>query len=475
MDSKEKLITLLDKYQDEYKKMKEKYKIKRTDQTLYEELINILTEGSLEENKLSISMLLDTIYKDDIYINEFYRILLQNDNEILINEFIEKIKKEYTNLKHNNKSLKIRIDRNYEMYLSSKRVKASLKYQTPISKSKNDIFNIKRIISYYETSGIISNKEELLLINEIELHNRKIETNRKKSSEEQDYTKNLYNEIPNILNIGFQEHDVIEVFKDRKKSLDKFAFEIINIIDSITIEEINDLLESYEIYNLDNSEYNYILVSVLDVYLEELITLYELLIDKEVYQHRMGRLEVIKNYYQTLEKYLTVRNYYNKISEYVPDETPNEELIKETSKEKRLIYSRSNVNITKAKLISDMADIPYEYYETVYDLITKFKNGTIGIKELKTLTSHKQFRGHLELKYDQVRIIIKHVKDNIYNVLGVFAKKDDNDIPMYRVMTNRMTSDVSTDKLLSHQLELSEITEKELEELVKEKSRKGTR
>lgn len=475
MDSKEKLIILLEKYIDEYKKMKEKYNIKRTDQTLYEELINILTEDNLEENKLSITILLDTIYKDNIYVDEFYRILLQNDNQNLINEFIEKIKREYHNLKLNNKTLKTRIDRNYEMFLSAKRVKASLKYQTPISESKNDVFKIKRIISYYETSGIISNKEELLLINEIELHNRKIDTNRNTSSEEQDYTKKLYNEIPNILNIGFQEHDVIEVFKDRKKSLDKLAFEITNIIDSITTEEINDLLESYEIYNLDISEYNYIIVSVLDVYLDELITLYELLIDKEVYKHRAGRLEVIKNYYQTLEKYLTVRNYYNKITEFVPEETPNEDLIEETSKEKILIYSRSNVNATKAKLISDMSDIPYEYYETVYDLISKFKNGTIGIKELKALTSHKQFRGHLELKYDQVRIIIKHVKDNIYNVLGAFAKKDDNDIPMYRTMTNRITPDVSTDKLLSYQLELSEITEKELNQLIKEKGRKGIR
>jgi hypothetical protein len=50
------------------------------------------------------------------------------------------------------------------------------------------------------------------------------------------------------------------------------------------------------------------------------------------------------------------------------------------------------------------------------------------------LKSHKALKGYIELRYDQVRIILKHIKDNIYNVYGVFAKKDDNDVNMYKTI-----------------------------------------
>ena len=89
--------------------------------------------------------------------------------------------------------------------------------------------------------------------------------------------------------------------------------------------------------------------------------------------------------------------------------------------------------------------------------------------------NNKNLKGYTELRYDQVRIILKHVKDNIYNVQGVFVKKDDNDIHMYTTMANRMIPDISTERLLSYQLELAEKTEEELKKLVQEKGRKGTR
>ena len=85
---------------------------------------------------------------------------------------------------------------------------------------------------------------------------------------------------------------------------------------------------------------------------------------------------------------------------------------------KELIYSRSVVNPLKALLIADMDDVPFEYYDTVYDLIDRFINNKLTIKEIKTLTSKNKKSGVMELLHDQVRIVFKHVRDNIYCMLG---------------------------------------------------------
>lgn len=476
MDLTRKLSNLIKQYIDEFKTIKEEYKQKRVTMSLYEELIKALNEYEEEENKIFISILLNSIYGNNIYVDEFYRIKFLPKREEELKKFIDKIINEYNDLKNDTQNLKQRIYRNQSIISSAHRVIASLKYQTQISKSQNDINNIKRIINYYEISGVISNHEELLLINEIELHNRKVATKRA-SNEEKNYAESLYNEIPNILTIGFEQFEPIEVSKDKKSTLDKFVKEIIGLINYLEVDEITNIIESYQKYNLETNEYNYIILKALDNYLEELLTLYQLLVDKEIYTNRIERNEVIRNYYEVLEKYITIINYYKKLNEYLPEQENNhseEENIK-PQEEKKLIYSRSEVNITKAKIISDMDDVPHEYYDTVNDLLTRFKNGTINKKEFKALTNNKNFKGYLELKYDQVRIVLKHVHDNVYAVLGVFAKKTNNDMNMYERIINRSIPKIDTKSKLATQLELSKITEEELEKIFKEKARKGTR
>lgn len=472
----DKLVNILNQYVDEYKNMKEIYNQNRTTQSLYKELIKTLKDYNEEDNKLFVTMLLSTIYKDNIYVDEFYSILLSGDNEKII-KFTEKIVSEYNQIKENNKKLKFRIDRSFDMFKSAKRVLACLKYQTKISDAKNDVFNVKRIINYYEISGLISKKEELLLINEIELHNRKVAT--KNNEEERNYTQSLYNEIPNILSMGFQEHDNIKVLSDRKVTLDKFSNEIINLINNIELENINGVLDSYKKYNLENNEFNYIIVKLLDEYLEELLILYELLMDKEVYINRKERVEIIKNYYFTLGKYLNILNYYNNQTDLVVEDEVVTEVednnLGETSQVNRLIYVCSDINVTKAKIISDMSYISYEYYEIIGKLLSKFKNGTLSKTEYRNLLKIGNYRGFSELRFDQVRIIVKHVKDNIFMIYGVFIKKEDNDMLMYRKMLNRMIPDIGNENKLEQYLQLSEIIEKEIEKIIKEKGRKTTR
>ena len=224
--------------------------------------------------------------------------------------------------------------------------------------------------------------------------------------------------------------------------------------------------------------YNYVIIKVLNNFNEELISYYQLLLDKETYSKISNRREIIEDYYTELIRYLVVRDYYNKYNEVIIDEediTLTDEEEKKLQEEKRLIFSTSLANPTKAKIIGDMDSVPYEYYDTVLELINNFISGKNASGELKHLKNNKKLVGFMELKYDQVRIVFKHIKNNIYNVVGVFAKKANNDMTMYQTMANRMIPDVTTEEKLNKQLELGEITLKQLTDLVEVKRRKGTR
>ena len=169
-------------------------------------------------------------------------------------------------------------------------------------------------------------------------------------------------------------------------------------------------------------------------------------------------------------------NYYNQITEYVSEELyETDETIQVQSEERRLIYSRSNQDVTHAKILSDMGSFPYENYEDIEKLIVQFKDGTLSYKKIKPILKGNKSDGHIELKDDNIRIVLRRVKDNIYCVLGVFIKKANNDMNTYRIITNRMTPDVGSSEKLFMQLELAKHTEGELHKLVKEKSRKNGR
>ena len=317
-----------------------------------------------------------------------------------------------------------------------------------------------------------------MCLNDLEYYNRNVATSKNKNKREEEYTKSMYEEIPNILYAGYEVIEEPEVDISRKQTLERLSKEIINVLKCTSKEEIPQILEKYETYNLANNEYNYVIIKVLKDYNIELFTYHQLLEEKDTYLIRGNRKEIIKSYYELLNKYLVVRNYYNKINEIVIDE--EEPIFTEKEKEelketKRLIYSTSLANPTKAKIIGDMDYIPREYYSRVYELIDNFINGTNAPGEIKPLSNNKRAKGVFELKDDQVRIVFKHIKDNIYNIIGAFAKKTNNDTTMYQTMFSRMIPDVSTEEKLAKQLEIGYLTNKQLKELLLTKGRKGTR
>ena len=72
-----KLKELLDRYIDEYNEIKARYEELTVKCQLYKELISYFDETNIDlvNNKVSISLLLNTIYNDDIYEREFYNLL----------------------------------------------------------------------------------------------------------------------------------------------------------------------------------------------------------------------------------------------------------------------------------------------------------------------------------------------------------------------------------------------------------------
>lgn len=483
MNNIQRIEQLLDRYIEINKKKKVEYENNKTKIDLYKQLFIYLDNGhdSIKENTLIISILFNTIYNNNIYFDEFNSLLIKMDidrrYEGEFNKFVKKIKEEYSQLTYDNNSLLEQIRRNRDTVSSAYRTKISFKNKRPINDGFNDIVHIKRIFSYFEIEGVIDNKEELMLINEIELYNRSISTNKDNVREQQYYTS-LYEKIPNILDSGFQEHDKIQVSQDRRSMLDKFANEIYNYSNDYSIDETISCIESYRKYNLSDDEYNYIIVKVLDKYLDDLMFYYQCLLEKEVYSHIKDRKETINSYYILLDRYLYLREYYEKINEVYVDENSevdNKELL-DKSIDKRLIFTHSNSDIAKAKIITDMDDIPYEYYDKVIDLLNGFRYGELTRNEIKPFrTTHKKMTNYFELRDDQVRIVMKHISNNIYCVMGVFTKKSDNLRKEYCNMTSRSVPNVDSEDRLNLYLQLSEKVLEELESKVNEYSRKGTR
>lgn len=235
----EKICELLDKYIEEINSKKQKLEEAITFKALYEELITLLKNEPdyLSENKIILSILFTTLYKDDIYLNKFYSLLpnLETSKEKRkeLKELINKIYNDYMTNEKTISSLDSQIKRSKNLILTAKRTRYKLKYSLPITEYKYDIENIKTILNYFEIMGEISKNDFLLLINEIELYNRRILTSRNNSEQENKHLELLYNEIPNIINAGYQKHDEVEVLDERRPILDKFVKEIISYIESL--------------------------------------------------------------------------------------------------------------------------------------------------------------------------------------------------------------------------------------------------
>lgn len=308
---------------------------------------------------------------------------------------------------------------------------------------------------------------------DLDCYNRLIISNR---NEQKEYSEKIHNEIPNILNGGFQMYDDIDISVSRKQRLNKLVDEIKLFESDIPNEELIEIIKSYKVHTDFDNEYNYIVNELIKYYLFQAIDYYELLLSEGTYNDKSLRKESIDLYYKALERYMILNKYYDELSvinineEDFSDEVYNENV--ENTQTKQLIFSHPSSNPTKARLIFDLKDMPEEYYQTVLDLIDGFLKNERYTKRLSNNGNLFQMR---ELKDDQVRIFLKHVKDNVFCVFGVFAKKADNDIKIYRTVCNRSIPDISTEEKLNQEVALGNIAVEDLREIVSTRGRKSTR
>lgn len=172
----------------------------------------------------------------------------------------------------------------------------------------------------------------------------------------------------------------------------------------------------------------------MEILQEELLTYYSFILDTSMSRSNDERKMLTEDYFKVLNIYTNVRDYYEK--------TFNKEIIIEDAhlplkEEKLLIYSTSKVNPLNAKIISDLKDIPEEYYENIINLINGFKYGTLPNGSIKMLKNNENLKDVFEIKGYQTRILFKQIKDNIYCILGMFNKKSDNDVKSYKTIGKR--------------------------------------
>lgn len=223
------------------------------------------------------------------------------------------------------------------------------------------------------------------------------------------------------------------------------------------------------------NEINYILYYISNKLEEELIDYYSFLKSKDFRCNFSDRKEIIKNYYSILKIFIEVNNYsdnYNLIDE---EENILEDCLKDNIEEKKFIFAASNLTPFKAKILIDIESIPKENYNNILKLLLSFKKGILSHKNIKRLSNNKNSLGIWELKYDQIRIVYKPIKDNIYCIMGLFVKKAMNDFKTYYTYANRILPKLENEQDLNNQLELGLKINEQLTNYLIENERKSTR
>lgn len=472
------IIRLLEDYLSEYRELKNKYEECEIKKQLFEQLELFFQQDFqyLNENKLFVTALLDAIYKDSAYDDLFYNSLRQvevtNDMSSLT-RFLKYVRVDKEENLKNGEIIKRQIDNRKSKVKKIKSDILSLKKGRPLMYN----YNIKQILSYYETKGVISSKELILLNNELQYYNGSLTD----KSVEYEIKKKRYEEIPNILNSGFELIQV-DIHPKRRTVLNNNVDKIINMINCIeTTDELIELFNVNKDFYRDLNEFKYVINEVIKYYLDNILDYYELLLDSSIYQNAVVVEDAKEEYFKYLKFYLTSRQYFNDLDEEYNIENENvnveEDVSEEEVKEQKvLVFSHSSVDPLKSKLIADLKAIEPEKYEELYDLLERFIQGKTTRDEFKGLHAKENVRkGFSELRGDQVRIVLKHLKDNIYCVMGAFIKKASRDTKNYNEQRARVVTDISTKENEIREIELGKKTMEEVGRIVEENSRKGSR
>lgn len=175
-------------------------------------------------------------------------------------------------------------------------------------------------------------------------------------------------------------------------------------------------------------------------------------------------LRKIKEEYVILHnKYITIRDLLDSIEpEYLGDDIDylDDYPLEEPNFYNKLYYATNSTEPRKCYFLQDLMDIRKESIAKIYQMLENFKKGN-------NVNSKHINNGYIELKNDQIRIILKLLGHNNYSVEGVFIKKSDVVKNVYDNMFNRPIAMIDE--------EYAAEVEAICEEYVFANARKGTR
>lgn len=312
---------------------------------------------------------------------------------------------------------------------------------------------------------------ELIKINElIKIHNVNIKSNQYNTI----LGKDLHL-ILNMLNHGYEE---IEIFENtRSTKLDLIVNKFREVVDNNSLAVIIANFDYEKIYEniYEPVDFRYIYTEILRYIQLKIWELIEMVKNEEFY-FDIETLKIIKDEYKDyLDKYLYFRNKVDEIDleiENSLEEEIDEEISADEENEteleneivNNLYYSSSSPEPNKCYFMKDLVTIREESLGKIEELLKRFKQGKkLNIKHL----SGGKEKGFIEIKHDQIRIILKLINNNNYSVMGVFIKKSDNLIETYHNMYERPLAEINDDYAFK--------VEEEMQKYVAENKRSGTR
>ncbi len=332
-------------------------------------------------------------------------------------------------------------------YHTIKDIIKKLKYNQPISNEE---------IEYIKDLLIRQNMPDEKLIKTIEylkIYNEKVDKNVKNSLNSEDLFL-----ILNLLNLGYEK--IPEINNINAIKLNDAVNKMISLMESNPLETVQECLNYDDFYS--EKDLKYIYSKVLIHYQNEIFELISILKTKEFYFNTEILKEIKDNYKELIQKYIFVRNCFNNVRSESEKYQEVIEPLNETEEEPKnnYYYSSNSLEPEKCYFIKDLFSIREQAYSQILNMLNRFQNG--DCTQVKFLEY-----GFIELKDDQIRIVLKQIKDNNYSVMGVFIKKANNSYNDYNNMYNRPVAVIDD--------EYSKMVEECYKNYIQENARKGSR
>ncbi len=439
------------------------------------EIINYLKNTSTEEmtkNSFQLGLSLPIVY-GEVEANNIYDKILSciysNDQENS-NKKIELLKTKFNSdleyFSNQHELLKNQISIKTTTIIEYRRILSNFKYYGLITSLQIDL--LTKFMQQYQYSP----KDQIIILESIRIHNIRVK--------HEDKSKISYT-VFNMLEEKYEKYDIDEL--ERIEYKDKFKPLIDSFNTSIkmcsNVEDVIELMPELESDNYTFEEFCYIYKNVLNYLINELNESINSISDPEIYKDIELRKVVLQEYNECKYKYSKIQYLYNNQRQkylYKLKQEKESEVVDNATPVNNIFYQLLS-NGETTYLEKDIKDFPEEYLSKVKKLIEDKKYDRLAPDMDKSFKAiHKQMKEYRELRWDQVRIVYKHLSENNYLIVGAFVKKDNNDRNTYGNIASRYNSiDISTSQLLEKELQNSSIVESRLFNYIDENRRKGSR